>query len=52
MNISSGCLDLPLGLESVTGFTIVKAGNLDDAERMARSNPYISSIRVYEMMSK
>ncbi len=39
-------------VESITGFTIVKAGSLDDAETMAQSNPYISSIRVYEVMSK
>ena len=48
----AGTKDLPLGRESITGFTIVKAGSLDDAEKMARSNPYISSIRVYEVMSK
>jgi hypothetical protein len=48
----AGTRDLPLGLESITGFTIVNADSLDDAERMARSNPYISSIRVYELMSQ
>jgi hypothetical protein len=48
----AGTTDLPLGPQSITGFTIVKADNLDDAERMAQSNPYISSIRVYEVMSK
>jgi hypothetical protein len=48
----AGTKDLPLGLDSITGFTIVKADSLDDAEKMARSNPYISSIRVYEVMSK
>lgn len=48
----AGTKDLPLGLESITGFTIVSADSLDDAEKMARSNPYISSIRVYEVMSK
>ena len=49
---SEGTKDLPLGLDSITGFTIVSAESLDDAEKMAQSNPYISSIRVYEMMSK
>ena len=49
---SVGTKDLPLGLDSITGFTIVSAESLDDAEKMAQSNPYISSIRVYEMMSK
>ena len=48
----TGTKDLPLGLESITGFVIISADSLDDAEKMARSNPYISSIRVYEMMSK
>ncbi len=47
----AGTKDLPLGLESITGFMIVSADSLDDAEKMAQSNPYISSIRVYEMMS-
>ena len=48
----SGTRDLPLGLESITGFTIISADSLDDAERVARSNPFISSIRVYELVLK
>lgn len=48
----AGTRDLPLGLDSITGFTIMRADSLADAERMAKSNPYISSIRVYELMSK
>lgn len=47
-----GTRDLPLGRESITGFTIVSAESLDDAERIAQSNPFITSIRVYEVMSK
>ena len=47
-----GTKDLPLGRESITGFTIVSADSLDAAEKMAQSNPFISSIRVYEVMSK
>jgi hypothetical protein len=47
----TGTNDLPLGLESITGFTVVEADSLDDAEKMAKSNPFISSIRVYEVMS-
>jgi hypothetical protein len=47
-----GTKDLPLGPESITGFTIVSAESLDDAEKMAQRNPYISSIRVYEVMLK
>ncbi len=47
----AGTKDLPLGLESITGFMIVSADSLDEAEKMAQSNPYITSIRVYELMS-
>jgi hypothetical protein len=48
----AGTKDLPLAPDSITGFTVVSAASLDDAEKMAQSNPYISSIRVYEVMSK
>ncbi|MEW6272958.1 MAG: hypothetical protein AB1689_27085 [Thermodesulfobacteriota bacterium] len=48
----AGIRELPLGPESVTGLTIVRADSLDEAEEMARSNPFISSIRVYEVRSK
>jgi hypothetical protein len=48
----AGTKDLPLGIESITGFLIVSADSLDDAEKMAQSNPYITSIRVYEVMSE
>jgi hypothetical protein len=30
---------------------IVNAASLDDAEKMAQGNPFISSIRVYEVRS-
>ncbi len=47
---SKGTKDLPLGLDSITGILIVTAKSLDEAMKMAESNPYIASIRVYEMM--
>jgi hypothetical protein len=37
--------------DSITGFTIINAESLDDAEKIARGCPIISSIRVYEIMS-
>lgn len=46
-----GTKDLPLGLDSITGFTIVNAASLDEAEQMARGNPFISGVRVYEVRS-
>jgi hypothetical protein len=45
----AGVADLPLGPDSITGFVIVEAVSFEDAERMALSNPYISSIRLYEV---
>jgi hypothetical protein len=48
----AGTRELPLGRESITGFTVVRAGSLDEAEKMAQSNPYISSVRIYEVMSR
>jgi hypothetical protein len=48
----AGSRELPLGDDSITGFTIVRADSLDEAEKMAQSNPYISSIRIYEVMSR
>lgn len=49
---AAGIKNLPMGMESITGYTIINAENLDEAERLAQSNPYIASIRVYEIMSK
>ena len=48
----TGAKELPLGLESITGFTIVTADSFEDAVKMAGSNPFISSIRIYEIMTK
>jgi hypothetical protein len=45
----SGTKSLPLGADSITGYTVVNAASLDDAEKMARGNPFISSIRIYEV---
>ena len=48
----AGTKDLPLGMESITGYSIVNAENLDEAEQIAQGNPFIASIRVYEIMTK
>jgi hypothetical protein len=39
-------------MESITGFNIIEAKDLDAAEKIAQDNPYIKSIRVYEIRSK
>ena len=46
----SGSTDLPMGMESITGYSIINAESLADAEEVAKGNPFIASIRVYEIM--
>ncbi len=48
----SGTKDLPMGMESITGYSIVNAESLDDAEKIAQGNPFVASIRIYEIMEK
>ena len=48
----AGIKDLPWGKDSITGYNIINAESLEEAERLARSCPYIASIRVYETRSK
>ncbi len=48
----AGTKDLPWGMESITGYNIINAESLDEAEQVAQSNPYIASIRVYEIRSE
>ncbi len=47
----AGTKDLPMGMDSITGYIIINADSLDAAERIAQGNPYIASIRVYEIMT-
>ena len=47
----SGTKDLPWGMESITGYNIIEAKDLDAAVKIAQDNPYIASIRVYEIRS-
>ena len=46
-----GTNDLPWDMESITGYNIIEAEDLDAAEEIARGNPFIASIRVYEIRS-
>lgn len=47
-----GSKDLPMGAESITGYSIINAESLADAEKIASDNPFIASIRVYEIMEQ
>jgi hypothetical protein len=46
-----GTADLPWDMACITDYNIIEAENLDAAEALARSNPFIASIRVYELRS-
>lgn len=47
----SGTKDLPVGKDSLTGYTVINAASLDEAEKIAKACPMIASVRVYEAMS-
>ncbi len=44
-----GGRDLPMGPDCITGYSILRAEDLDAAEEIARANPFVASIRVYEI---
>ena len=41
--------ELPLGMDSLTGYTIISARTLDEAEQIAKGCPMIKFVRLYEM---
>jgi len=43
--------DLPQGPQSITGYTIVNAGNMDEAEKLLANCPIVTSVLVFEAMS-
>ncbi len=46
---ATGTKDLPWGMDSITGCSIIEAESLDEAEKIAKECPYIASIRAYEV---
>lgn len=44
-----GTSELPWGPDSITGYSIIEAESLDEAEAIAEKNPFIKSIRIYEL---
>jgi hypothetical protein len=45
----AGTRELPLDKEAVTGYSVIEAGSLAEAEAIAKECPSITSIRVYEV---
>lgn len=47
-----GTRDLGWDMDSITGFCTIEAANLDEAESIAKGNPYIAGIRIYELRER
>ena len=47
----TGARDLPWDETCLTGYNIIEAESLEGAETLAASNPFITSIRIYELRS-
>lgn len=45
----SGARDLEMGPDTLTGYTIISAADMNEAEAIARENPFITAIRIYEL---
>lgn len=48
---ADGVSDLPMGPDSITGYSIIRAESIDEAEQLASGNPFIKSIRIYEIVT-
>jgi hypothetical protein len=46
-----GARDLPLEPGSTTGYTIIEAESMDNAEKLLANCPIMTSVHVYEAMS-
>ena len=44
-----GASDLPMDLSCLTGYSIIEAETMEDAEALAAKNPFITAIRIYEL---
>ena len=44
-----GSSELTMGPDAITGYSIIHAESIEEAEKVAQENPFIKSIRVYEI---
>jgi hypothetical protein len=47
----TGTKELPHGKEAIAGYSILNAENMEEAEKIAKDCPIITSVRVYEAAS-
>ena len=46
---NEGSKELVMDADCITGYTIINAESIEEAEKLAQDNPFIKSIRVYEI---
>lgn len=46
---AAGSQGLPMDMQAITSYSIIRAESLEEAEKIAQANPFIASIRVYEI---
>ena len=39
-----------MGADSIIGYTVINADSPDDSEKIAQANPFIVSIRIYDLL--
>ena len=44
-----GSRELVMDADCITGYTMINAESIEEAEGIAQGNPYIKSIRIYEV---
>jgi hypothetical protein len=47
---ASNTTELPPSADGVTGYTLINAQDIDEAEKIALSHPIVDSIQVYEAL--
>ncbi len=47
----TGTAELPFNHDALTGFVVITAENMAEAEKLAQTNPFVTSIRIYEVRS-
>ena len=48
---SHGTQDLAMDRDCITGYTIIEAESIEEAEKIASENPFITGIRLYEIVN-
>jgi hypothetical protein len=45
---ANGTTELPIDADGVTGYTLINANDIDEAEKIALSHPVVPNIQVFE----